>query len=372
MEALSKIIPRVISSVFFSLDQTHEKRSPPPALVPVTLTNSLIVSKSRSAESPTVMSNLSVNAVEFYPSGYATDFSDSVDENGGYPILPHASLAEFVQDFMNHLTEQPGSFEAEIDLFSEVLKSWVTTDDSLQELIELIYQQATSVPNFSYTGARLCNFLSLNLHINSKIGNFRQLLLQRCRSEYEKRDQSAKGDDAMRKRFHAFVLFLGELYLNLEIKGAKGQVTRAEILQSGLKEILSALFSKPVDDNLICAVKLLKLTGSVLEDAWKDKGKSDMEEMIQRMENVVLDANCSRLKMANCSLELILSLRHWEQIEVEIRAWLTPFLLEGPVKGLGHVVAAVLLQQNICRCLAATHPAVGKFLHRPLPVKVIP
>ncbi|MEE6458132.1 hypothetical protein FKM82_000186 [Ascaphus truei] len=294
MEALSKIIPRVISSVFFSLDQTHEKRSPPPALVPVTLTNSLIVSKSRSAESPTVMSNLSVNAVEFYPSGYATDFSDSVDENGGYPILPHASLAEFVQDFMNHLTEQPGSFEAEIDLFSEVLKSWVTTDDSLQELIELIYQQATSVPNFSYTGARLCNFLSLNLHINSKIGNFRQLLLQRCRSEYEKRDQSAKGDDAMRKRFHAFVLFLGELYLNLEIKGAKGQVTRAEILQSGLKEILSALFSKPVDDNLICAVKLLKLTGSVLEDAWKDKGKSDMEEMIQRMENVVLDANCSR------------------------------------------------------------------------------
>ncbi|EHB05042.1 Polyadenylate-binding protein-interacting protein 1 [Heterocephalus glaber] len=49
-----------------------------------------------------------------------------------------------------------------------------------------------------------------------------------------------------------------------------------------------------MDDNLICAVKLLKLTGSVLEDAWKEKLKTDMEEIIQRIENVVLDANCSR------------------------------------------------------------------------------
>lgn len=97
-----------------------------------------------------------------------------------------------------------------------------------------------------------------------------------------------------RKRFHAFVLFLGELYLNLEIKGTNGQVMRADILQVGLRELLNALFSNPVDDNLICAVKLLKLTGSVLEDAWKEKGKTDMEEIIQRIENVVLDANCSR------------------------------------------------------------------------------
>ncbi|TRZ07746.1 hypothetical protein HGM15179_019359, partial [Zosterops borbonicus] len=79
-----------------------------------------------------------------------------------------------------------------------------------------------------------------------------------------------------------------------KIKGKKGQVTRAEILQEGLWELLNVLFSNPVDNNLMCAVKLLKLTGSVLEDAWKEKGKNDMEEMIQRIENVVLDANCSR------------------------------------------------------------------------------
>ncbi|KFO79138.1 Polyadenylate-binding protein-interacting protein 1 [Cuculus canorus] len=242
---------------------------------------------------PVVTSKLSVQAAEFYPSGYNPNFNQNFADcsfEDGY-----LTLAEYVQDFLNHLTEQPGCFETEIEQFAETLNCWVTADEALRELVELIYQQATSVPNFSYMGARLCNYLSHHLTISPQSGNFRQLLLQRCRTEYENRNQATKGDEITRKQFHAFVLFLAELYLNLEIKGTKGQVTRAEILQEGLRELLNALFSNPVDSNLICAVKLLKLTGSVLEDAWKEKGKNDMEEMIQRIENVVLDANCSRV-----------------------------------------------------------------------------
>ncbi|XP_054571255.1 polyadenylate-binding protein-interacting protein 1 isoform X4 [Eptesicus fuscus] len=163
---------------------------------------------------PVLMSKLSANAPEFYPSGYSSYTESYEDGCDDYP-----TLSEYVQDFLNHLTEQPGSFETEIDQFAETLNGWVTTDDALQELVELVYQQ---------------------------------------------------------------------------IKGTNGQVTRADILQAGLRELLNALFSNPVDDNLICAVKLLKLTGSVLEDAWKEKGKTDMEEVIQRIENVVLDAHCSR------------------------------------------------------------------------------
>ncbi|XP_053304056.1 polyadenylate-binding protein-interacting protein 1 isoform X2 [Spea bombifrons] len=273
--------------------QQSRKKSPPPAHKPAQI-NSMAVSKAQPAEPKAVLSNLSVTAAEFYPPGYSVEGNNYVDENGGYPVLPEPTLAEYVQDILNHLTEQPGSFEAEIYQFADVLNSWVTTDDLLKELVELVYQQATSVPNFSYTGARLCNYLSLNLQLNPQNSSFRGLLLKRCQTEFEKRDQAAKGDLATRKSFHSFVLFLGELYLNLEIKGAKGQVTRAEILQSGLKELLNALFTNPVDDNLICAVKLLKLTGSVLEDVWKEKGVSYMEEVMQRMKNVVLDADCSR------------------------------------------------------------------------------
>lgn len=40
----------------------------------------------------------------------------------------------------------------------------------------------------------------------------------RCRAEYENRDEATKGNETTRKQFHAFVLFLAELYLNLEVR----------------------------------------------------------------------------------------------------------------------------------------------------------
>ncbi|XP_027526347.1 polyadenylate-binding protein-interacting protein 1-like isoform X2 [Neopelma chrysocephalum] len=250
----------------------------------------LEMTESQVAMAPVITSKLSVKAPEFYPSGYNQNFDSSFED--GYD--GYVTLAEYVQDFLNHLAEQPGCFETEIEQFAETVNGWVTADETLQGLVELVYQQATTVPNFSYMGARLCNYLSHHLTVSPLSGNFRQLLLQRCQTEYENRDAAAKGDETARKQFHAFVLFLAELYLNLEIKGTKGQVKRAEILQEGLRELLNVLFSNPVDNNLMCAVKLLKLTGSVLEDAWKEKGKNDMEEIIWRIENVVLDVNCSR------------------------------------------------------------------------------
>uniref|UniRef100_A0A8C9G100 MIF4G domain-containing protein n=1 Tax=Pavo cristatus TaxID=9049 RepID=A0A8C9G100_PAVCR len=202
------------------------------------------MAKPQVAVTPVAMSKLSVKAPEFYPSGYNPNFNQNLadssfeDGYGGY-----LTLAEYVQDFLNHLTEQPGCFETEIEQFAETLNGWVITDEALQELVDLIYQQVACVFYFiSWIGCLLL----------PSVQDMR-------RTEFENRDEAAKGDEATRKQFHAFVLFLGELYLNLEIKGTKGQVTRAEILQEGLRELLNALFSNPVDSNLICAVKLLKV-----------------------------------------------------------------------------------------------------------------
>lgn len=47
------------------------------------------------------------------------------------------------------------------------------------------FWKATSIPNFSYMGARLCNYLSHHLTISPQSGNFRQLLLQRSVWMYE-------------------------------------------------------------------------------------------------------------------------------------------------------------------------------------------
>uniref|UniRef100_A0A8C5P4M4 Polyadenylate-binding protein-interacting protein 1 n=1 Tax=Jaculus jaculus TaxID=51337 RepID=A0A8C5P4M4_JACJA len=244
-------------------EQTRLLSAPPNSEDKIPQPNSVsAMAKPQVVVAPVLLSKLSVKDPEFYPSGYSSNYTESHEDGcENYPTL---------SDY--------------IEQFAETLNDWVTANDALQELGALVYQQATSIPNFSYIEARLGNYL----------GNFRQLPRQRCHTEYEIKDQSAKGDKVTQKRFHAFVLFLGELDLNLEIKGTNGQATRADILQVGLRELLNALVSNPMDANLICAVKLLNLTGSVLEDTWNEKGKSDMQEIIQRIENVVLEANCSR------------------------------------------------------------------------------
>ncbi|XP_067264098.1 polyadenylate-binding protein-interacting protein 1 [Chanodichthys erythropterus] len=238
-------------------------------------------------------SKLSAAAPEFVPGCYAS-FQDDVysDESEGY--YAEASLADLVQDFVSHLNSSPGSFESEIEYITDTLNSWVNTEEILKELVELIYVQSTSIPNFAYTGARLCNHLSHHIRLAPSTGNFRQLLLQRCQKEFEQREQAVRGDPEAQKKFHSYVLFLGELYLNLEVKSGKGTPGRANVLLGALKELLNTLFSHPDDPNLMCAVKLLKLSGSILDDTWKEKGQSDMDEIIKKIEDILLDAKCGR------------------------------------------------------------------------------
>ncbi|KAG7278273.1 hypothetical protein CRUP_036350 [Coryphaenoides rupestris] len=256
-------------------------------------TNHRDASRGSAADALVLSSKLSASAPEFVPaSAYVEDPAfQEYDYCGDYA---EPTLAEMVADFLGHLSASPGSFDSDVEYIVGSLNAWVNTEELLHQLVELIYTQSTAIPNFSYTGARLCNHLSHHLIISPESGNFRQLLLQRCRTEFTQKDTAVKGDPVTRKGFHSFVLFLGELYLNLEVKSKKGPPNRADVLLGALKDLLTALFSNPDDSNLICAVKLLKLTGSVLEDTWKKSGKSDMDELVLRIENIVLDATCSR------------------------------------------------------------------------------
>uniref|UniRef100_A0A8C5VPU2 MIF4G domain-containing protein n=1 Tax=Microcebus murinus TaxID=30608 RepID=A0A8C5VPU2_MICMU len=185
----------------------------------------LAIAKPQVVVAPVLVSKLSVHAPEFYPSGYYSNYTESYED--GCEDYPTPS--EYAQDFLNHLTEQPGSFETEIEQFAETLNGW-----KLQQMMlcKNLWNSSINRPHLSQ--------ISLTWEV-------------------------------------ACVIYLSH-----------------HLTISPQSELLNALFSNPMDDNLICAVKLLKLTGSVLEDAWKEKGKTDMQEIIQRIENVVLDANCSR------------------------------------------------------------------------------
>lgn len=255
--------------------------------------NANSASASNDVSSVVKSSKLSASAPEFIPSAFTLS-DDSAVYDDGEVYYPDPTLADMVTDFLGHLSSSPGSFDSDVEYITSTLNACVTTEELLQELVELIYAQSTAIPNFAYTGARLCNYLSHHLTISPHSGNFRQLLLKRCQREYVQRDEAVRGDADTQKKFHSFVLFLGELYLHLEVKSAKGTPNRADVLLIGLKDLMISLFSNPVDGNLICAVKLLKLTGSVLDDVWNERGQSHMEELIQRIETILLDATCSR------------------------------------------------------------------------------
>ncbi|XP_070253697.1 uncharacterized protein [Myotis yumanensis] len=243
-------------------------------------------------------------------SEFCFDLSKQLRSHQG-PCEDGLPLSVLVWDFLDHLTEQPGSCETDMEQFAETLSGRVTRDEALQELVDLIYEQATSVPRFRSRGARLCNYLSQHLTSSSQRDSFRQVLLQRLQTEYDLSDQAVKGDEAARKRFHKFVLFVGEFILPLEIEGANTEA-RVAFLQG----FLDVLLSHPVDDNLICAVKLLKLTGPALEDAWKRQGKTDMEDVIQGIAKVSLDAPCS-VDVRLMLLKLVeLRLSNWGRVPV--------------------------------------------------------
>lgn len=46
-----------------------------------------------------------------------------------------------VTDFLGHLSTSPGFFETDIGYISDTLNSWVNTEETLNELVDLIFTQ---------------------------------------------------------------------------------------------------------------------------------------------------------------------------------------------------------------------------------------
>ena len=66
---------------------------------------------------------------------------ESVSEDGSDGYYTEMTLAELVEEFLSYLNSSPGSFETDIEHMVNMLNRWVTTEETLQELVELIYTQ---------------------------------------------------------------------------------------------------------------------------------------------------------------------------------------------------------------------------------------
>ena len=79
----------------------------------------------------------------------------------------------------------------------------------------MILENGITEPNFRYTGARLCDYLSLHLTIIIEGATLRQILMMKCNSLFKAR-QTLLTEKS--ERLRGFTLFLAELFQQLEIQ----------------------------------------------------------------------------------------------------------------------------------------------------------
>ena len=87
--------------------------------------------------------------------------------------------------------------------------------ETLEALAEIILENGINEPNFRYTGARLCDYLSLHLTVIIEGATLRQIIMQKCNREFKQRE-GLLGNNA--ERLRGFILFLAELFQQLEIQ----------------------------------------------------------------------------------------------------------------------------------------------------------
>ena len=90
--------------------------------------------------------------------------------------------------------------------------------DQLEQVAEVILENGITEPNFRYTGARLCDNLSLHLTVILEGATLRQILMQKCNSLFKSREALLAEKP---ERLRGFIIFLAELFQQLEIQVRK-------------------------------------------------------------------------------------------------------------------------------------------------------
>ncbi|XP_046584539.1 polyadenylate-binding protein-interacting protein 1-like isoform X1 [Haliotis rubra] len=233
----------------------------------------------------TKASNLSASAPEFVPR-----FGGSSGRSGYKPPTLSASAPVFVprqqmsadvysqpqqidydpvlEEFkqtLRILNTSPGNVEEYMRPLCEKFRHGVTTSEHLAEIIDVLFLQSVAEANFRYTGARICQQICSRLKDHALFNTFRNAFLKRCQKQYEKRELLVTLPDKL-DELTGFTLFMGELFLNLEVPSTDGRTTKMKILPNILKDLVLTLLSQPGKETVKCSCQLLKLVGASMED----------------------------------------------------------------------------------------------------------
>lgn len=287
-----------------------------------------LISKNVSSEN-SINSKLSPYAKEFIPrsqppkanevtlSPYAKEFVPSLNyrdpqvEPEEFEIIDDSYPIQELKNFLFQVTLCPEKFDRQLKFLTNVLNQWLTDEEILHSIVNIIFEESVHEPNFRYNGAKLCNHLSQHLISPSGVPKFRYILLTRCQEEHLRHKDLAKTQDK-NGYLRGFALFMAELYSQLE-------VCRKEKLHSlgtGLLEILDTLLKLSSPEHLKCACQILKCVGAHLEDQEKNprntKPKTvNLDDIFHSLENIIKSGTCKTDMRGMISSVLELRAHDW-------------------------------------------------------------
>ncbi|KAK3584924.1 hypothetical protein CHS0354_021798 [Potamilus streckersoni] len=279
------------------------------------------VTLQRSEHSSFTVSALSASAPEFVPRS-STSYTATSQEPlygqfqrlvlncpthlSGNVISNHCSVTDLFHNAVFMLTTNPGGLEEYIKPVVDRLN--LVTDEKVRdvirdEIINILLEQGIMEPNFRYTGARLCKYLTTELRSHPLFKDFRSHFLRRCHAEYEKRETLVTNPETV-ERLCGLTMFFGELFSHLEVE-KDGRFEKIEVLRKALHDLIVTLLSHPDDITVKCATQLLKMTGATIDDTSHFPG--DFDDVYQKINE--LKGMISLNSTSRCLINSVLSLK---------------------------------------------------------------
>lgn len=217
---------------------------------------------------------LSVGAAEFVPGKYW----------GGLPEQEESDYIWYLKDILYQLSINPGSFQDNMNSLTEILTGSIREDWQLDEVADIIFEQSTMEPNFTYTGARVIAHLQRMMPIPPGRKPIRMLINHRAKDVVVRRKEMAV-DAAQQKRLHGVTMFMAELFMNMEIIGSDGTLQKIKVYRVALQELFQSLTDYPSAANLKCLGNIFKLAGKTIEDYDRGVSNTASSELINKIFN---------------------------------------------------------------------------------------
>ncbi|XP_033113922.1 polyadenylate-binding protein-interacting protein 1-like [Anneissia japonica] len=207
----------------------------------------------------------------------------------------NADVVNNMKQVLHVMFLNPGCFDDYIHPLVHALNGNPLDPNQLESLTSFIYEQAIFDTNFTYTAAKVCNCLCKELVVKHGAESFRDILMGKLRKEYFEREASLH-DPHFTGRLYQYTMFLAELFLNMEVKAKNDTYTKAMILRTALYGVMESLLKFQNEDNMHLLIRLLKLTGSQIEDfdIEQDIKTGNLNNIFSSIRTLILDQKLQR------------------------------------------------------------------------------